>query len=88
MLIQITFSCKERDYIPHLKVVGEGGYLVWLFLQICLMSDLDDGRYILNSVSAFSRIQEDQFQTKRWFAEGGGSVTVLFFDSTPRPNQR
>ena len=87
MLIQITFSCKERDYIPHLKVVGEGSYLVWLFLQICLMSDLDDDRYILNSASAFSCIQENQFQTKRWFEEGGALVIVLFFDFTPRPNQ-
>ena len=51
------------------------------------MSDLDDDRYILNSASAFSCIQENQFQTKRWFEEGGALVIVLFFDFTPRPNQ-
>ena len=50
------------------------------------MSDLVNDRYILKSASAFSSIQENQFQTKRWLEEGGAFVTVVF-DFTPRPNQ-
>ena len=58
------------------------------FLQICLMSDLVNDRYILKSASAFSSTQENQFQTKRWLEEGGAFVTVrVRVRVRVRPNQ-